>query len=86
MADDFLVRSKREITKTDEHIAELTWGDRSPAMFAAWRDCATCHLFVVGSSLFARGNKPGREYAKGSVSGWRSFLKSSIDNDCSDQD
>jgi len=84
MASDFLVRSKSEINKTDEHIAELTWGDRSKQMFAAWQDCAKCHLFVVGASLFARGKKEDREFAKGFVAGWRRALKASIDDlsDC----
>lgn len=76
MQNDFLVRSSQEINKTDEHIAELTFGDRSACMFRAWRECGSgCHLFVVGSSLFARGNKGERDFAKGFVSGWRNALK-----------
>jgi hypothetical protein len=81
MASDFLVRSKREINKTDEHIAELTFNDQSKQMFAAWQDCAKCHLFVVGSSLFARGKKEEREFAKGFVGGWRRALRASINEE-----
>ena len=81
MASDFLVRSKREINKTDEHIAELTFNDRNKQMFAAWQNCAKCHLFVVGSSLFARGKKEEREFAKGFVSGWRRAFSASINQE-----
>ena len=81
MASNFLVRSEREINKTDEHIAELTLGDRSKQMFFAWQDCAKCHLFIVGSSLFARGKKDEREFAKGFVAGWRRSLKASMNEE-----
>ena len=81
MANGFLVRSRSEINKTDEHIAELTVGDQTKGMFAAWQDCAKCHLFVVGSSLFARGKKEERNFAKGFVIGWRRALRASINEE-----
>jgi hypothetical protein len=44
-------------------------------MFKAWQQCGTgCHLFTVGSLLFARGNKQEREFASGFVTGWRKAM------------
>jgi hypothetical protein len=82
MARCFLERSHREVNKTDEHIAELTWGDKSKDMFLAWQQFGSgCHLFTVGASLFARGNKQQREFAKGFLAGWRNALKASRDEE-----
>lgn len=81
VAENFPERSKSEIRQSDEHLAELRFGDQKSQMFSAWKRCGTCHLFLVGSSLFARGKKQEREFARGFVSGWRKALAAVIDDE-----
>ena len=81
MRKTFLVRTRSEIRTTDECIANIVLGDMHHEMHAAWQDCAKCHLFLVGSQLFARGSTSERNYAKGFVSGWRRALKCELYNE-----
>lgn len=72
---NFPRRTQSELKKSDEELLDLVLADYGPQLFKAWETWGGCHLFLVGSRLFARGNKAEREFAKGFVFGWRSALR-----------
>ena len=72
----FQRRTAEEVLPSDSELVQLVRADHQKELYKQWSAWSPgCHLFLVGSSLFARGTKEEVAWAEGYVFGWRSALR-----------